>query len=231
MDKPLLLQMSAERQEAFHSRYRAGKPSECWEWQAARNRNGYGEFYAFDKSLRAHRLVAELAAGRLLAVDEFACHHCDNPPCVNPDHLYVGTASSNLRDALDRGRKIPRPARGEKSHLALLTEHDVLTIWAARLESTSALAKRFGVAVSTISAIWRGENWGHLTRGVPQPFGPSLHPAKLHSGEGNPAAKITREVADQIRSLEGSMKKKDIAARFGVSPATIYLIHKGRTWR
>lgn len=72
----------------------------CWEWTGPRDRAGYGTWGNF----RAHRLVLSTALGRALKADEFACHRCDNPPCVRPDHLFVGTAHENSLDMVAKGR-------------------------------------------------------------------------------------------------------------------------------
>jgi hypothetical protein len=74
-------------------------PSGCWEWTRARSHDGYGVY----KKLRAHRVAYELAFGPIpdgLSV----LHHCDNPPCVNPARLFLGTQSDNMRDCYRKGR-------------------------------------------------------------------------------------------------------------------------------
>lgn len=81
-------------------------PDGCWPWTGARNRDGYGWFAFGKKKGGAHRF-ALLLDGRLLTDGQIVCHHCDNPPCVRPSHLYAGTLSSNMRDAFARGRKTP----------------------------------------------------------------------------------------------------------------------------
>lgn len=79
----------------------------CWVWQGQRDRKGYGRFY-FGSTGRvaAHRLAYELENGPVLN-ELFACHHCDNPPCVNPDHIFPGTNLDNSMDAIKKGRRNP----------------------------------------------------------------------------------------------------------------------------
>ena len=85
-------------------------PSKCWEWTACRDGFGYGMIFNGEKStgkrsLRAHRVSLELATGQKIPDDMFVLHHCDNPPCCNPDHLYVGTQTENVRGRDERGRQ------------------------------------------------------------------------------------------------------------------------------
>jgi hypothetical protein len=91
-------------QERFWAKVdKSAGDAECWPWTAGRNRHGYG-LYAFEgKTILANRGLWILLHG---AVPEgrFVLHHCDNPPCVNPEHLYLGTQAENMRDLVVRGR-------------------------------------------------------------------------------------------------------------------------------
>lgn len=71
----------------------------CWEWQGYRNPHGYGMF----KSIATHRLMWILLNG-LIPYKGVICHKCDNPPCINPAHIYLGTHQDNMRDIVIRGR-------------------------------------------------------------------------------------------------------------------------------
>lgn len=84
----------------------------CWEWTRAVTEHGYGRMSYQDQVHRVHRLAAHLWHG--LDLDDSTtkvCHHCDNPPCFNPEHLYLGTQKTNVRDMIDRGRNYPGPDR------------------------------------------------------------------------------------------------------------------------
>lgn len=83
----------------------------CWLWTGTRNRQGYG---MFGRRL-AHRVSLALAEGPI-PEGKFALHRCDNPPCVNPKHLYAGTASDNMRDALARGLHPGNPTKRNRTH-------------------------------------------------------------------------------------------------------------------
>lgn len=132
---------------------------ECWPWNGYQTKGGYGRF-AFDKKMwLAHRLSWFLTFGKIDdALD--LCHHCDNPACVNPDHLFPGTAKVNMHDAMNKGRL----ARGELSANAKLNENSVREIrrkFAAGV-TCRELAAQFGVDNSVISRVARRKTWKHV---------------------------------------------------------------------
>jgi hypothetical protein len=115
----------------------------------------------------AHRLAWELTNGPI-PDDACVCHHCDNPRCVRPDHLFLGTQRENLRDMRNKGRgAIPAPRQGSKHHKAKLTESEVIAIRAAHSagETQLSLARRYHVTGANICDIVNGHTWKHL-----QPF-------------------------------------------------------------
>ncbi|QZE11341.1 HNH endonuclease [Streptomyces phage Forrest] len=90
--------------ERFNEKRSAPNENGCIEWTAARGVKGYGNFWYDGKVGKAHRYSLERKLGRKLNQNEFACHTCDNPPCVNEDHLFVGNNSDNQQDAVAKGR-------------------------------------------------------------------------------------------------------------------------------
>lgn len=94
--------------DVFWSKVAKREASDCWEWIGTRDEGGYGIFYVGKKKNRAHRwLLGHLRGEALIGAQsgvEDACHRCDNPPCCNPAHLYVGTRKRNIADALERSR-------------------------------------------------------------------------------------------------------------------------------
>lgn len=133
------------------------EPSGCWHWTGQKNAAGYGMIWKDRKAQRAHRISYALFRGPLNA-DQVVCHHCDNPQCVNPDHLFKGTRLDNNRDAAKKGRT----PLGEKHGNSKLTEAQVRLIKHSS-KSLSILAKKFGVSKTTINNIKRGRGWGWLT--------------------------------------------------------------------
>lgn len=87
-----------------------GRRSACWLWLKSRNNKGYGKLRYQGKPWVAHRLAWSLERGPV-PDGMFVCHHCDNPPCCNPEHLFLGTAKDNMQDALNKGRVQRRPER------------------------------------------------------------------------------------------------------------------------
>lgn len=117
---------------------------QCWEWQGSRNPKGYGWFGAGNL---VHRMVYTVLVG---AVPDGlqVCHACDNPPCCNPAHLWLGTNDDNQADKKAKGR----------SKLTWLIVDEIRELYAAG-ETQVTLAERFGVSQGTVSAIVRRELW------------------------------------------------------------------------
>lgn len=142
---------------------RVQKSDGCWEWQGRRDHGGYGRFdvgpRGANKPLLAHRISWEMANGPI-ADGLHVCHKCDNPPCVNPAHLFLGTNADNVADAVRKRRH----TFGETKHFAKLTEADVLSIRARRAsgEELQHIANDHGVTASTVSNIALRKSWRHL---------------------------------------------------------------------
>jgi HNH endonuclease len=100
--------------DLFWSKVRILGPDECWEWQGSRFSNGYGCFSVDRHTMRAHRVAYQLSNG-LIPEGMYVCHHCDNPPCVNPAHLFVGTPQENAHDSIAKGRFSSVP-KTQKTH-------------------------------------------------------------------------------------------------------------------
>jgi hypothetical protein len=94
--------------EFFEKRYMPEPNTGCWLWLGDRNNRGYGYTRSFDKREMAHRFSLEKKLGRKLLNGMNACHKCDTPACVNPDHLFEGTQADNINDAIKKGRIISK---------------------------------------------------------------------------------------------------------------------------
>lgn len=91
------------RDELFWSKVDQQGPSDCWEWKASKNRDGYGQFWIGNTFIPAHRYVWEFKNDTIPDGYQIL-HHCDNPSCCNPNHLFLGTHSDNMNDKMLKGR-------------------------------------------------------------------------------------------------------------------------------
>lgn len=136
-------------------------PDECWLWLSNIDKDGYGTFWLNGKTVKAHRIAYILK----YCVDPgelFVCHHCDNPPCCNPRHLFLGTPRDNQQDSVRKGRL--NSQQGECGHNAKLTNEDVKEIRQLLASGIvqRVIAKQFNITQSTISAINTKKNWSKI---------------------------------------------------------------------
>lgn len=144
-------------------------PNDCWLWTATKTSFGYGSFRMgslTDGTRRkemAHRIAYTLATGEQIPKGKVVMHFCDNPTCVNPAHLSIGTYSENGKAAYDRNRRVSTIKPGEDSPRAKLTVEQVEYIRAVGKQRTLRdLAVEFNVSRSTIDAVKRGVNWKEM---------------------------------------------------------------------
>lgn len=138
-----------------------GQPSECWHWRGAKSREGYGNFRLCGKVTLAHR-VSLAIAGSAVTADHSVLHSCDNPRCVNPSHLRLGTHGENMAERNSKGR-----ARGGALHGAA---HPAARLDAAQVAEIRALAAsksmsqrligaQFGISQGHVSNLLNSKTW------------------------------------------------------------------------
>lgn len=140
------------------------KTENCWIWKGISDKKGYGRIQYLSKSWTAHRLSYFLIYGEI-PKGLIVCHHCDNPPCVKPDHLFIGTYSDNMQDMIKKGRNRLRNRGKWNRGGSRLTDEQVKEIrrlYVLRVTSSSYLAKKFEVHRSTIGDIIRRKTWKHI---------------------------------------------------------------------
>jgi len=140
------------------------KTDTCWLWAAFKDKNGYGRLTIRNKQYLAHRVSWELCNEKI-PKGLLVCHHCDNPPCVNPDHLFLGTKKDNAQDMVRKGRCHSNHAVGVTQHLAKLTDDKALQIRELYEEggcTHRSLGRIFGVNKTTISQVLNRQTWKHI---------------------------------------------------------------------
>ncbi len=137
---------------------KVNKSGDCWLWTAGTNDTGYGNFWIKCWPYKSHRIAYFIHHG-VDPGDKCVCHTCDNPRCMNPAHLFLGTHKDNMADCVKKGRRLDN--KGSKHSCSKLTDEDVKEILESN-ESNKMLAKRYGVNDRTISSLRHGVHWKHL---------------------------------------------------------------------
>jgi len=165
-------EISEEEKTRFWQKVEKRSDSECWEWKAHRTPEGYGRFKFRGRLIGANRFTLWLSG--IDTENLVACHHCDNPPCCNPAHLYAGTYADNSKDCFVRNRREKFYPRQYPSHVPKecleaaikakrkLTPEQVLEIRKSN-ETDRVLGLRYGVAKGTIFNIKSHRTWKTLT--------------------------------------------------------------------
>lgn len=148
-------------------------PVECWEWKGSKGSKGYGLLCLSSYQEKAHRFSYRYHSQKRITSNLLVCHKCDNPSCVNPAHLFLGTPNDNVQDMVKKKRHAHGP-KHSKAHQNIhsgslngrskLTEEDVREILDLRKHGLSCheISVVFNIHKSSIKKIAAGETWGHL---------------------------------------------------------------------
>lgn len=139
------------------------KTRECWLWVGAKISGGYGSFKINRKTAMAHRVSWELANDSI-PPNLHVLHRCDNPLCVRPSHLFLGTQKDNVADRVSKNRS----SRGSKRHNTRLTERIVKKILKELMTHTgygsrTKVAEKYGISLSAVSKMGVRKTWKHVT--------------------------------------------------------------------
>jgi hypothetical protein len=203
-------------QDRFWRHVTPGSLDECWEWQGSRDQRGYGKLNrgrTGEGNLKAHRASYEIHFGSC-PDDLDVCHRCDNPPCVNPAHLFLGTHQDNMADMVQKGRS-GAGTEYVAAHQRKFTDaqiREMRDLGAAGVEG-DAIAERFGVRRKYVSEILSGRR--RMEAG-----GPISPLPKGNRGPRPWQRALTAEQAEEIRALVASAGTRreweQIADRYGV---------------
>ena len=156
----------------FWSKVERRSDDECWTWTAGKRPSGYGQFRGANKrKIDAHRFSWELHSGEKVQEGMFVCHRCDNPSCVNPAHLFIGTTQDNTADRHAKGRDSRGaahaasicPLRGSDVATSKLTRDDVARVFAMRGDGSTyrEIGAVIGVSGTHVMRILKGRSWAH----------------------------------------------------------------------
>ena len=143
--------------ERFWSKVDRREPEQCWEWKAGKNKTGYGLFWIDGKQQKAHRASYQLHHGPI-PDGLHVLHSCDNPSCVNPAHLHLGTQADNMREKMERGRSPSGEAHGRAKLISKQVDQ-IRSSYASGGVTKKQLADRFEVSRRQISDIVNGKSW------------------------------------------------------------------------
>lgn len=203
----------------------------CWEWRGAVNRSGYGTIKGKNplgrwSTLKAYRVSWEIYNASPVPPGLHVCHSCDNPKCVNPAHLFLGTPQDNVADCKSKGRQ----ARGERNFGSKLSEQEALQIISAvfspeRTESYSQIGKRFGVSQMCVASIATSNTWSHLPRPSRQAPAFRAKRERVHTAVMTQAdVQILRRLRDQ------GLSYSKLSEKFSISKSQVWRICKGLSW-
>lgn len=218
--------------DKFWAYVTTGGTDQCWPWLGHRGTKGYGavQWHENGKSgyARAHRVAWALHNKRPIPEGMHVLHSCDNPACVNPFHLRIGTNTDNVADRTARNRHAR--IRGEESTSSKLTEEAVRNLLNLRVSgiSFSELAEAFLLDKKTVQDICRGKAWPHM---IGSPGAPTYEQLAAASTPTRNGGTLTTEDAIAImKRLADGDSGKQIAQAFGIHFASVSDIKHGKTW-
>lgn len=140
----------------FWSKTEVTWPSKCWNWRGPKYHFGHGVFAFRRKPARAHRISWIIANGEI-PEGQLVLHKCDNPACVNPNHLYLGSSKDNNRDMVNRGRQYTRKGIAYKFTFEIAKK--IRARYKAEKISCEKLAREYNVSYTTMNLLLRGKTW------------------------------------------------------------------------
>ena len=153
---------SAKTIKRFLAKFTFGNKDQCWEWFAGKDTGGYGQLHvAKNKKILATRFSWMLFRGNPGAL--FVLHTCDNPSCVNPSHLWLGTQIDNMRDRTTKGRAANHKGeRNGRAKISAAQAQEMKTLYASKGYTFTQLGRLYGLHPTTVSDIVNGRLWSDV---------------------------------------------------------------------
>jgi predicted transcriptional regulator len=203
----------------------------CWEWIAGCAMDGYGRFWFDSKSINAHRFIYTCFNGPI-PPKMCVCHACDNKPCVNPYHLWLGTSYENTHDMMNKNRLVVH--KGSENGMSILTEgmvYEILEdIYNNKYTSNKEISIKYDIHVDTIMDILNNKSWRDISQDSCKKLNCDLKFLKSKISHKN-LAKYIRVTEETICEIREELKRNiglsqaKIAKKFGVSQPLVSLIY------
>lgn len=219
MNEVFNLALDPKYERRFMGLVGTGAPDTCWEWRGPRTVAGYGQMEINGRQYLAHRLAYRRFRGD--PGDKFCCHKCDNPPCCNPNHIWLGDRVDNAQDMVTKERH----CFGERSYNATLTDDEVNQVWDlynSGVYFQREIAAIYGVKQVTVSGIVRGASHKISLQRAGRPAIPH------RIGRAVLGPQEVAEIHDLYAS--GLFEQKEIAGWYGIVQTTVSQIVRKKTW-
>lgn len=206
---------------------RVTKTDHCWAWSGAHSKQGYGQAWmGIGAGVElVHRVSWKLAHAIDIPQKRSICHHCDNPGCLRPDHLFCGTQRDNALDMVAKGRGSNGGMHGAAHPLTSLTDQLVIDMRAQYASGVSidTIASEIGVQRDTIYPAISGRTWKHL---------PGACKRRMPSGRDNHNARLTdAKVLAAHAAVSAGASVRTIARQLGVSDTALHRAFQGKSWK
>lgn len=207
------------------------KSGDCWEWLSSVSNAGYGRFTIGRKTMSAHRVSYAIAVGD--PGDSLVCHKCDNPSCVNPYHLFLGSHKDNTTDMIAKGRHVI--ARGADVYNAILDEEAVSRArrdYKTGMYTFTELAANYNVSRRSMSDAIKGENWKHVGSEAAVTGKVKRQKPYGNAGESHYRSKLKQADVDKIRDEYNSgVSQREIARKWNIDFRQVHKIVKNKVYR
>lgn len=219
-------------EDRFEQQYEVNEETGCWEWTGTRHNFGYGQFGVDGGTMGAHRYSYKLHNDGI-PDGAHICHKCNNPPCVNPDHLYAGSPKSNAQDAIEAG-SFPHEGStksGEENRHSHINNDDVRKMrerYANSDVTYTELSDEYDISMGAVSRMIRGESY----KDAGGPTDIDTHSRMARRGEKANTAKLKESDVAEIRSVYSNedISMADLGDRYGVSASAVCSIVNHETW-